>query len=155
MLSAALATFLLTYAHTYTQILIAALGVGIAGGSFAVGIAYVSRWYPAEKQARRSILAPAMSVRRDEIRSAFVLVAYGWQVTAQVWAVAVALMGVLFWFTTKEDPVEMARRAKGERPRSGWLELDALERAGLALLRCIISSPSAPSWHWRCGCRAT
>ena len=30
--------------------LLAALGVGIAGGSFAVGIAYVSRWYPKEKQ---------------------------------------------------------------------------------------------------------
>jgi MFS transporter, NNP family, nitrate/nitrite transporter len=50
MLAAAVATFLLVYAHTYVQILIAALGVGIAGGSFAVGIAYVSRWYPAEKQ---------------------------------------------------------------------------------------------------------
>src|SRR6476646_3956653 len=32
MLAAAVATFLLTYAHTYTQFLIAALGVGIAGG---------------------------------------------------------------------------------------------------------------------------
>ena len=31
---------------TYTQMLIAALGVGLAGGSFAVGVAYVSRFYP-------------------------------------------------------------------------------------------------------------
>ena len=50
MLSGALATFLLSYATTYPMMLIAALGVGIAGGSFAVGIAYVSRWYPPEKQ---------------------------------------------------------------------------------------------------------
>ncbi|HTQ84289.1 MAG TPA: MFS transporter, partial [Pseudolabrys sp.] len=50
MLAAAIATYLLTYAHTYPQFLIAALGVGIAGGSFAVGIAYVSRWYPPERQ---------------------------------------------------------------------------------------------------------
>ena len=50
MLAAAIATFLLSYAHTYPQMLLAALGVGIAGGSFAVGVAYVSRWYPAEKQ---------------------------------------------------------------------------------------------------------
>ena len=28
----------------------AALFVGIAGGSFAVGIAYVSRWYSKERQ---------------------------------------------------------------------------------------------------------
>src|SRR5262245_5171752 len=48
MLSAAVATFLLSYATTYPQMLIAALGVGISGGSFAVGIAYVSRWYSTE-----------------------------------------------------------------------------------------------------------
>ena len=41
MLAAALATFLLTYAATYPQFLLAALGVGIAGGSFSVGVAYV------------------------------------------------------------------------------------------------------------------
>ena len=46
MLSAALATYLLSFATTYVWMLVAALGVGLAGGSFAVGIAYVSRWYP-------------------------------------------------------------------------------------------------------------
>ena len=45
MLAAALATFLLAFAHTYGQMLIAALGVGLAGGSFAVGVAYVSRFF--------------------------------------------------------------------------------------------------------------
>src|SRR6266702_2199437 len=50
MLAAALATYLLSYAETYPQFLLAALGVGVAGGSFAVGIAYVSRWYSSGKQ---------------------------------------------------------------------------------------------------------
>ncbi|HEY6026427.1 MAG TPA: nitrate/nitrite transporter, partial [Pseudolabrys sp.] len=129
MLAAALATFLLTYAHTYTQFLIAALGVGIAGGSFAVGIAYVSRWYPPEKQGTALGIFGAGNVGAAVTKfcAPFVLVAYGWQVTAQVWAVAIALMAVVFWFTTKEDPVEMARRARGERPRSAWLELEPLK----------------------------
>ena len=47
--------------------------------------------------------------------------------TAQVWAAAIAIMGVVFWIFTKEDPVELARRAKGERPRSAWLELEPLK----------------------------
>ncbi len=129
MLSAALATFLLTYAHTYTQFLIAALGVGIAGGSFAVGIAYVSRWYPAERQGTALGIFGAGNVGAAVTKfcAPFVLVAYGWQVTAQVWALAIALMGIVFWFTTREDPVELARRLKGERPRSAWLELEALK----------------------------
>jgi MFS transporter, NNP family, nitrate/nitrite transporter len=41
MLAAAVATYFLTWAETYPQFLVAALFVGIAGGSFAVGIAYV------------------------------------------------------------------------------------------------------------------
>ena len=129
MLTAALATFLLTYAHTYTQILIAALGVGIAGGAFAVGVAYVSRWYPPEKQGTALGIFGAGNVGAAVTKfcAPFVLVAYGWQTTAQVWAVAIAVMGVIFWVATKEDPVELARRAKGERPRSAWLELDALK----------------------------
>ncbi|RZD23782.1 MFS transporter, partial [Campylobacter jejuni] len=50
MLSAALATWLLSYAHTYPQFLLAALGVGLAGGSFSVGVAYVSKFFGKAKQ---------------------------------------------------------------------------------------------------------
>ncbi len=129
MLAAALATFLLVYAHTYIQFLIAALGIGIAGGSFAVGIAYVSRWYPAERQGTALGIFGAGNVGAAVTKfcAPFVLVAYGWQTTAQVWATAIAVMGVVFWFTTSEDPVELERRAKNVRPRSVWLELEPLK----------------------------
>ncbi|MBN9282459.1 MAG: MFS transporter, partial [Hyphomicrobium denitrificans] len=45
MLAASVATALLIFAQTYPQMLLAALGIGLAGGSFAVGIAYVSRFF--------------------------------------------------------------------------------------------------------------
>ena len=50
MLSAAIMTALMTFAYDYPTFLLAALGVGIAGGSFSVGIAYVAKWFPKEKQ---------------------------------------------------------------------------------------------------------
>ena len=50
MLTAAAATILLTFAHDYPTYLLAALGVGIAGGSFASGVVYVSHWYPKSRQ---------------------------------------------------------------------------------------------------------
>jgi len=129
MLAAALATYLLTYAQTYPQFLLAALVVGIAGGSFAVGIAYVSRWYPADKQGTALGIFGAGNVGAAVTKfcAPFVLVAYGWQVTAQVWAAAIAIMGIVFWFATKEDPGEMERRRLGQRPRSAWLELEPLK----------------------------
>jgi NNP family nitrate/nitrite transporter-like MFS transporter len=129
MLSAAVATFLLSYAHTYPQMLLAALGVGISGGSFAVGIAYVSRWYPTEKQGTALGIFGAGNVGAavTKFLAPFVLVAYGWQVTAQVWAVGIAVMAIVFWFTTADDPVLRERRARGEKPKSAWLELEPLK----------------------------
>ena len=50
MLLSAIATYLLSSVKTYEMFLVAALGVGLAGGCFAVGISYVSSWYEKEKQ---------------------------------------------------------------------------------------------------------
>ena len=85
---AAIATFLLSYATTYEMMLLAALGVGLAGGSFAVGIAYVSRWYPKEKQGTALGIFGAGNVGAAVTKfcAPFVLVAFGWTTVAQVWA---------------------------------------------------------------------
>jgi NNP family nitrate/nitrite transporter-like MFS transporter len=56
-----------------------------------------------------------------------VLVAYGWTAVAQVWAAGLAIMAIVFWLTTKDDPVLRQRWASGAKPRSAWLELEALK----------------------------
>ncbi len=129
MLAAAVATYLLTWAHTYPEFLVAALFVGIAGGSFAVGIAYVSRFYPTGKQGTALGIFGAGNVGAAVTKfvAPFVLVAYGWQTVAQVWALVIALMGIVFWIFSEEDPVVRARREKNEKPKSAWLELEPLK----------------------------
>ena len=129
MVLAACATFLLSYATTYEVMLLAALGVGLAGGSFAVGIAYVSRWYPKEKQGTALGIFGAGNVGAAVTKfiAPFVMVAYGWTAVAQVWAVALLAMAVIFWFTTEDDPVLKERRARGEVARSSLLELEPLK----------------------------
>ena len=129
MLSAAVATWLLTWATTYPQFLLAALGVGVAGGSFAVGVAYVSRWFPSAKQGTALGIFGAGNVGAAVTKffAPFVMVAYGWQTTAQIWALGIALMAVVFWFVAKEDPVELERRRTRAKPKSAWLELEPLK----------------------------
>jgi NNP family nitrate/nitrite transporter-like MFS transporter len=129
MLAAAVATWLLAYATTYPQMLVAALGVGIAGGSFAVGIAYVSRWYTTERQGTALGIFGVGNVGAavTKFLAPFVLVAYGWQTVAQVWAIGIAIMAIVFWFTTADDPVIRRRRERGEKPKSAWLELEPLK----------------------------
>ncbi|GGA87419.1 MFS transporter [Brucella endophytica] len=120
MLAAAVATFLLSYATTYTQMLIAGLGVGLAGGSFAVGVAYVSPFFPPEKQGTALGIFGAGNVGAAVTKfiAPFVLVAWGWQAVAEIWAAGLALMAVIFWFTTTDDPAYRERRLTRAAPRS-------------------------------------
>ena len=112
MLAAAASTFLLSYATTYAQMLIAGLGVGLAGGTFAVGIAYVSPFFPAQKQGTVLGIFGAGNVGAAVTKFAapFVLIAWGWQAVAEVWALVLAAMTVIFWLTTTDDPAFRLRR---------------------------------------------
>ena len=112
MLAAAFATFLLSYATTYAQMLIAGLGVGLAGGSFAVGIAYVSPFFPPQKQGTALGIFGAGNVGAAVTKFAapFVLIAWGWQAGAEIWAIVLAAVAIFFWFTTTDDPAFRARR---------------------------------------------
>jgi NNP family nitrate/nitrite transporter-like MFS transporter len=117
MASAAAATWMLSWAYSYETFLIAALGVGIAGGSFAVGIAYVSKWYPKEKQGTALGVFGAGNVGAAVTKfvAPFVMVAFGWKAVAQVWAVGLLVMAVVFYFGAKDDPL-LAERKKHKRP---------------------------------------
>jgi NNP family nitrate/nitrite transporter-like MFS transporter len=124
MLLAALATFLLSFAQTYGQMLLAGLGVGLAGGSFAVGVAYVSRFYPTEKQGTALGIFGVGNVGAAVTKfcAPFILIAYGWQSVALVWACALAWMALTFWFSTEDDPVIRARRAGEAAPPRPFLK---------------------------------
>lgn len=129
MLSAALATFLLTTVDTYQMYLVAALGIGIAGGSFAVGIAYVSRWFPREKQGFALGIFGLGNVGAavTKFTAPFVMVAFGWHAVAQIWASALVVMAIVFWFTTDDDPVLKSRLQTGAAPEPFMKQLEPLK----------------------------
>jgi NNP family nitrate/nitrite transporter-like MFS transporter len=129
MLAAAVATFLLSYATTYEMMLLAALGLGLAGGSFAVGITYVSKWYSTEKQGTALGIFGAGNVGAAVTKfvAPFVMVAFGWTMVAQVWAAVLVITAIIFWFTTDDDPELKARRASGAKPVSTKMALEPLK----------------------------
>lgn len=120
MLTAAAATWMLSYAYDYMTFLLAALGVGIAGGSFAVGIAYVSKWYPKEKQGTALGIFGAGNVGAavTKFLAPMVMVALGWQAVAQIWALGLVVMAVVFFAMTKDDPDLAERRRRGVKAES-------------------------------------
>ena len=120
MLAGAAATYLLSFAETYPQFLLAALGVGIAGGSFAVGITYVSKFYPTARQGTALGIFGSGNVGAAVTKfiAPFVLIAFGWEAVARYWALGLVVMAVLFYVTTKDDPELLERRARKLKPRS-------------------------------------
>lgn len=120
MVTAAIATYLLTFATTYETYLLAALGMGMAGGSFAVGVAYVSRWYSRDRQGTALGIFGMGNVGAAVTKFAapFVMVSYGWPMVAKVWATALLITAALFWLTTKDDPVLVERRKNCVPPKA-------------------------------------
>jgi NNP family nitrate/nitrite transporter-like MFS transporter len=116
MLTAATATFLLSFATTYPQFLLAALFMGIAGGSFAGGVAYVARWYPRERTGTALGIFGMGTLGAAITNSAsFLMVALGWIAVARIWAAALAVVAVGFYLFTMDDPLAAQRRESGGR----------------------------------------
>jgi len=129
MVLTAIATYLLSTVSTYEMFLVAALGVGLAGGSFIVGITYVSHWYPKKAQGTALGIFGAGNVGAavTNFGAPFLVVAYGWETTAQIYAAIMLVMAVVFYFLTDVDPMTKARRESGEAKRSAWLQLEPLK----------------------------
>ncbi len=130
MISSAICTWLLTYADTYMLLLLAALGVGIAGGSFVVGISYLSKWYGKERQGTALGIYGMGNIGAAVTKFAapFVMVAYGWHMVAQIWAGVLFAAAILYWLLTKDEPELVARRQSGRKAKSMTEALAPLAR---------------------------
>ena len=131
MLATAVATYLLTMATTYPMFLVAALGVGLAGGSFAVGVQYVSTWYPKEKAGTALGIFGVGNVGAavTNFGAPILLIAMGgqWQNVAQVYAITIGVVAILFFLFTKNDPALEERKVKGEKHLPFFQQLEPLK----------------------------
>lgn len=131
MLATAVATFLLGLANSYPMFLLAALGVGLAGGSFAVGVQYVSTWYPKERQGTALGIFGVGNVGAaiTNFGAPLLLTAMAgrWQDVAQVYALIMAISAVLFFLFTKNDPAVQERRERGLQHVSFLKQLEPLQ----------------------------
>ena len=110
MLSVVIPTWMLSYATEYWQYLVLGLFVGVAGGSFAVGIAYTSAWFSKERQGTAMGIFGAGNAGSSLTKFIAPLiigasVAGSWRAVPQVYAVTMLVMAVLFWLFTYEDPL--------------------------------------------------
>lgn len=120
MLLTAIAVYSVSTAASLNMFLLAALGLGFAGGSFAVGVSYVSKWFDRSHQgtALGVFGAGTIGTAITTFGAPLLVNAMGWRDTVRLYAVILAVGGVLFYLLTKDDPVTSARssgtaKAKG------------------------------------------
>ena len=118
MVFVAIPTYGLAFATEYWQYLAIGLFVGLAGGSFAVGIAYTSAWFPKEKQGTAMGIFGAGNAGSavTNLAAPLIIVALGWRAVPQIYSVAMLVMAVIFWFFTYPEPRLEERKRAGRFP---------------------------------------
>lgn len=130
MLSCVLPLYLISHATAYWQFLVLGLFVGLAGGSFSVGIAYVAKWFDQDNQgfamgifgagnagaAVTKFLAPA-------------LIATGsWQLVPKVFSAILFITALLFWFLSSDNKQHRSASGASLRQQLGALKDPAVWR---------------------------
>ena len=110
----AIPTYLVSQAHTYVQLLVLAFCVGLAGTSFAVGIAWVSAWYPADRQgfalgtfgagnvgaSITKLLAPLLVTLLATAGALGGVIPGGWRFVPVVYALMLVATGIVTWLAS-------------------------------------------------------
>lgn len=111
MLITSVFTWLLAFSTSYYQCIVIALGIGLAGGSFAVGVSYVSKWYPKEKQglALGIFGMGNLGAAITNFCTPFLLY-LGWQNVVKIYSTILFIFAILFYIFTKTDPAILHRK---------------------------------------------
>ena len=105
MLSTVIPIWLIGYATEFWHFLVTGLFVGVAGGSFTVGIAYCARWFPKHRQglAMGIFGAGNTGAAVNKLIAPSIVVAFGWTMVPHVYAVLMLITAIAFWFFTYTD----------------------------------------------------
>jgi MFS transporter, NNP family, nitrate/nitrite transporter len=126
LLLTAVPTYLIQFATSYLELVVYAFLIGLAGASFAVGIAWVSVWYPPHRQGLAlgtfgmgnvgasitKLLAPSLVTAVAVGGALGGLVPGGWRFVPFLYAIMLVVMAAALWFGT---PRHDRRPAEGRK----------------------------------------
>lgn len=102
----AVPVYLVSYATVLWQFLAIGLCLGAVGASFAVGTPYVARFFPPEKRgfAMGFFGAGTVGAAVNLFITPSLQAAYGWRAVPKIYALALLVTAVIFWFGSAADP---------------------------------------------------
>ncbi|MBV2204477.1 MAG: NarK/NasA family nitrate transporter [Pseudomonas sp.] len=105
MLVCVLPIYLISEATAYWHFLVLGLFVGLAGGSFSVGIAYVAKWFDKSNQGLAMGIFGAGNAGSalTKFIAPAIIAAGSWQMVPKVYSAIMFITALLFWFLTSEN----------------------------------------------------
>lgn len=117
MLATVVPIWLIGEATQYWQFLVLGLFVGLAGGSFSVGIAYCARWFEKNRQgfAMGIFGAGNSGAALTKFVAPAIVVAFGWAMVPKVYAAAMLVTALAFWALSYSDPAHQQAKKTSMR----------------------------------------
>lgn len=105
MLSTVPPIYFLSMATEFWHFIVLGLFVGVAGGSFSVGIAYVAKWFDKSNQGLAMGIFGAGNAGSalTKLIAPSIVIAFGWEMVPTTYAVIMLVTAILFWFFSFED----------------------------------------------------
>lgn len=130
MLACVLPIYLVGEATQYWQFLVLGLFVGLAGGSFSVGIAYVARWFDKGSQGLAMGIFGAGNAGSalTKFTAPAIVAAASWQMVPKLYSAALFIIAVAFWFLTRENTAHRSAAGVGLRDQLAMLRDPAIWR---------------------------
>ena len=113
--------------HTYEQVLLLGIALGVAGASFAVALPLASRWYPPEHQG--TALGIAGAGNSGTVLAALfapsLAVAFGWNNVFGLAVIPLVLTLAIYWMIAKDSPtcpapMPLTRYLQVLRDKDAW-----------------------------------
>jgi MFS transporter, NNP family, nitrate/nitrite transporter len=106
MIAVAAPAYIVPLVPSYQKLLVVAFFLGIAGSSFAVGVGFVSRWFPPEKQGGALGIYGLGNIGQSAavFLGPLLAAAVGWQNIFRGMAALLILWGVVFYLLARNSP---------------------------------------------------
>ncbi len=116
MVAAAVPPIWASFATSYSMLIAAAFCLGIAGSSFAVGVGFVSRWYPPQKQGTALGIYGLGNIGQSAVvfLGPVLAVTFGWQRVFRGMSAILVAWAVLFFVFARNSPNTQRPKALGE-----------------------------------------
>jgi NNP family nitrate/nitrite transporter-like MFS transporter len=124
MLVTVIPIWLIGEATEYWHFLVLGLFVGLAGGSFSVGIAYVARWFEKREQGMAMGIFGAgnSGAAVTKFVAPTLVVAFGWTMVPKVYAAAMLATALIFWALSHHEKSHLVPAHVGMREQLSVLK---------------------------------